>query len=234
MTVLAEIGGILEVIFVLCNLMLYWPQTFLFQSSIISKIFLENKEKGRRDDIMFDKTNLTSNYKRINPKKKTSGRRGASIWDDLPEGPKDRGIFKRLSEGLANPNMNSEEFYRLRENVILRVPFVYTFKDFFKSKFHCCLCSQSEKRKVKRRAEMFERAQKKLTNEFDISKIVKKLRKFSIMKDLALKVHHQKLIKYFKKTTIHLTDSEDETNFPKEWQNVLATLGCFKKVVDGC
>lgn len=53
------------------------------------------------------------------------------------------------------------------------------------------------------------------------------------MKEIALKVHQRKLIKYFKQNTINLTDSENEANFPKEWQKILTTLGCFKTVVDG-
>jgi len=64
--------------------------------------------------------------------------------------------------------------------------------DTFKSAW-CCCCRRSAKRDDL----LFEQASKKLTNEIDLLKIIKKLRDSTFMAQIYLKPHQQMLIKFF-------------------------------------
>jgi len=73
-----------------------------------------------------------------------------------------------------------------------------------------------------------------LNREFDIVRLVKRMRKFTLMKNIMLSKSQRKLIKYFKNNSIPWPDEEVEEDpgdeDEKGGDNILQTLACVRKM----
>lgn len=127
------------------------------------------------------------------------------------------------------------QYIRLRKEIILRKPFYITYKDYILSYMQCFLLfcyNKGEIKRLKKRRELFEKAQFKLVKAFDGVKLIKQIQKFNIIKSVMLEKRQRKLIKFAKKNTIDYSSDEKEY-FSKDWQQFLEKLGMLRKVVDG-
>ena len=75
---------------------------------------------------------------------------------------------------------------------------------------------------------MHEKSVEMLHKELDVVNLLKNLRKFKIIKHLALPDQHIKILKYAKNNVIDINRKKEKV---PEWKNVVSLLGIIKKIV---
>lgn len=93
--VLADLGGILEILIISTSILVASTQRFYFESSIISKIFLENKYKGECDD----RNKILNRIKR-NSEMKLNMKLNFDKDTDFLETKEDFQIYEKLTKKL--------------------------------------------------------------------------------------------------------------------------------------
>lgn len=125
-------------------------------------------------------------------------------------------MYVRLTKCLKGTMYDITSYLKLRKEIVMRKPFKFTYWE--NCQASCC-CNQ---KMVERRA-LFKRATRKLHQELDIVKLIKKLRKLSILKAVLMESRHLSLIKYARKNTINILDAEEKK--PEKWRADLQVLG---------
>jgi len=151
-----------------------------------------------------------------------------------PEHTERFNLYEKLTKCLIGTNFNVPEYLRLRREIITRIPFYYSLKDNCLSKMFCCLrlCrySTSERQHMKERSQWFKRARNNLATEFDVLKLLKRIKKFNIVKKVMLRKTHLKMLKYSKLNTINYYSSSDGD---KQGFGTLKALGYIRKITEG-
>jgi hypothetical protein len=102
-------------------------------------------------------------------------------------------------------------FLKIRKEILRRLPFDYSYGDYLMTSFlHTCNCfrwcikDKGRLKKMQLRRDMFDKAVVSLENTMDITRILRKLQKFTIMKQILLKDQHSSMIKFFKNNTLNV------------------------------
>jgi len=83
---------------------------------------------------------------------------------------------------------------------------------------------------MKQRKKWFNNARKNLVSEFDVLKLLKRIKKFNIVKKVMLRKTHLKMLKYSKLNTINYYSSSDNE---KKGFGTLKALGYIRKITEG-
>lgn len=136
---------------------------------MMKKLYLENKAKTDLDCGIIDQQMYDENFEKSNS----------------------HFIFNKYKH-----IKNVDKFLQVRKNILRRLPFEYSYKDYlltslFKTCKYCkkCIKHPEDLKKYEMRRKMFDRARSQMMKDLDITKLIYKLQKFTIMKQIILKSH---------------------------------------------